>query len=110
VLAAQNWFSYQKKGGHDDHQRKLKSSVNNAPLEVRAYLASTTMRVSELLSLQVGDIITTEKNCERDVVMQIEGKNKFLGQIGQLRGSKAIRITRACQIPEQKAEKSGDGK
>lgn len=110
VLAAQNWFSYQKKGGHDDHLRKLKSSVSNAPLEVRAYLASTTMRVSELLSLQVGDIITTEKDCGRDVVLQIEGKNKFLGQIGQLRGGKAIRITRACQVPEQKADKSGDGK
>ena len=110
VLAAQNWFSYQKKGGHDDHQRKLKSSVSNAPLEVRAYLASTSMRVSELLSLQVGDIITTEKDCGRDVVLQIEGKNKFLGQVGQLRGSKAIRITRACQVPEQKADKSGDGK
>src|SRR5438270_2254980 len=68
VLAAQNWFSYQKKGAHEDYLRKLKSSVNNAPVEVRGFLASTTIRVSELLSLQVGDVLTTAKPCSSDVL------------------------------------------
>ena len=36
MLAAQNWFSYQRKGGQDDHVRKLTSNVHNAPVEVRA--------------------------------------------------------------------------
>ena len=36
VLAAQNWFSYQRKGGQDDHLRKLTRNVNNAPVEMRA--------------------------------------------------------------------------
>ena len=39
VLAAQNWFSYQRKGGQEDHFRKLTKNVNNAPVEVRAFLA-----------------------------------------------------------------------
>src|SRR3989440_4941194 len=97
VPAAQNRFSYQRKGGQDDHLRKLKTNVNNAPVDVRAFLASTTIRVSELLSLQVGDVITTSKACERDVVIQVEGKNKFVGQVGQFRGTRSIRITRRCQ-------------
>ena len=37
VLAAQNWFSYQRKGGQDDHLRKLTRNVNNAPVEMRAF-------------------------------------------------------------------------
>lgn len=100
VLAAQNWFSYQRKGGHEDHLRKLTRNVNAAPLELRAFLAQTTIRMNEFLSLQPGDIITTEKECGREVLVQIEGRNKFLGVIGQFRGSRAIRITRACAQAE----------
>jgi flagellar motor switch protein FliM len=97
VLAAQNWFSYQRKGNQEDHLRKLTKNVQNAPVEARAFLVQTTITMNELLSLQVGDVITTDKLATKDVLIQVEEKNKFLGQIGQLRGKKAIRITRACQ-------------
>jgi flagellar motor switch protein FliM len=96
LLAAQNWFSYQRKGGQDDHVRKLTKNVHNAPVEVRAFLAQTTISLNELLSLQVGDVITTEKACGKDVLIQVEGRNKLLGQLGQLRGNRAIRVTRKC--------------
>jgi flagellar motor switch protein FliM len=97
MLAAQNWFSYQRKGGQDDHLRKLTKNVCNATVELRTFLAQTTIRVSDLLALQVGDVITTDKDSTHDVLIQIESKNKFLGQIGQFRGGRAIRITRLCQ-------------
>lgn len=105
VLAAQNWFSYQRKGGQDDHVRKLTKNVHNSPVEMRAFLAHSTMTMNELISLQPGDIITTEKDVIRDVLIQCEGKNKFLGQLGQFRGSRAVRITRLCQ-DEQESQKS----
>src|SRR5688500_16404103 len=97
VLAAQNWFSYQRKGGQEDHLRKLTKNVHNAPVEVRAFLAQTTIKLRELLSLQIGDVITTEKECSADVLVQVEGRNKFLAQVGQLRGNRAVRVTRMCQ-------------
>jgi flagellar motor switch protein FliM len=103
TLASQNWFSYQRKGAQDDHIRKLTGNVHNAPVEVRGFLAKTTISVNELMSLQVGDIVTTEKRCDSEVAIQVEGKNKFIGKIGQLRGNRAIRITRACQqVAEEK--------
>ena len=101
VLAAQNWFSYQRKGGQEDHVRKLTRNVNNAPVEVRAFLAQTTIMLQDLLSLQAGDVITTDKAIERDVLIQVEGRNKFVGQVGQLRGNKSVRITRVCQEPAE---------
>ena len=108
VLAAQNWFSYQRKGGQEDHVRKLTKNVHNAPVQMRAFLAQTEMRLSELLSLQVGDVITTDKQMDRDVLIQVEGRNKFVGQLGQFRGSKAIRITRPCadQMEPAKGERA----
>lgn len=93
-LSNQSWFSYQKKGGQEDGARKLTRNVGQAPVEMRAFLARTTIRVEDLLSLQPGDIITTEKPCTSDIFVQVEGRNKFHGQIGQLRNNRAIRITR----------------
>ena len=97
VLAAQNWFSYQRKGGQEDHLRRLTRNVSSASVEVRALLARTTIKMNDLLGLQVGDVITTDKLCTRDVLIQVEEKNKFFAHVGQLRGNKAIRITRACR-------------
>ena len=97
VLAAQNWFSYQRKGGQDDSQKRLVKNVSNAPVEMRAFLAQTTMSVSDLLGLQVGDIITTDKLIDHDVSIQVEGRTKFTGQLGRFRGAKSIRLTRVMQ-------------
>lgn len=93
LLAAQNWFSYQRKGGHEDHLRKLTRNVNNAPVEVRCFLARTTIKLDDLLSLEPGDIITTEKDLEGEVFVEVEGRQKFLGRVGQFRGKRAAQIT-----------------
>jgi flagellar motor switch protein FliM len=110
TLAAQNWFSYQKKTGQEDHHKRLTKNVNNAPVEVRAFLAQTTIRVSELMSLAPGDVITTDKQTATDVLIQVEGKNKFLGQLGQFKGSKAVRVTRLCDQPGDSSSSGGAGK
>lgn len=103
ALVAQNWFSYQRKGPNDDHVRKLTRNVSNAPVEMRAILATTTISLDDLLKLRPGDILTTEKPCQRDVVLQVEGRTKFYGQVGRFRGSKAVRITRVCERPPEPA-------
>ncbi len=107
VLAAQNWFSYQRKGGQEDHVRRLTKNVQNAPVDLRAFLAHTSISLDELLNLRPGDIITTAKNFAQEVLIQVEGRNKFLGLVGQFRGSRAVRITRACQQQEQTDQSQG---
>ena len=96
-LASQSWFTYQKKGNQDDYTRKLTRNVSNAPLEMRAFLARTTIKLDDLLNLAVGDIITTEKRIDGEAFAEIEGKNKFLGELGQFRGARALKITRVMQ-------------
>jgi flagellar motor switch protein FliM len=96
-LAAQNWFSYQKKDTGDEYLRKLTTNVTNASVEVRALLAQTTITMRELMSLRVGDLITTEKPAAQDLLILVEGKNKFQGQVGRLRENKAIRIMKHCK-------------
>lgn len=108
MLATQNWFSYQRKGSQDDHLRRLTQNVSNAPVEMRAFLAQTTIKLNDLLTLQEGDLITTEKECTQDVLIQIEGKKKFLAQIGQYRGKRAVRLTKILQQGEAAADPPGE--
>lgn len=95
-LTAQTW-SYSKKGANDASQKRLNSHIAGAPVEMRAVLARTTIRLSDLLSLQVGDVITTDKALDEPVTIEVEGRGKFLGAVGKFRASKAIRITK--QMP-----------
>ncbi|MGD0389597.1 MAG: flagellar motor switch protein FliM [Tepidisphaeraceae bacterium] len=99
MLATQNWFSYQRKGSHEDHLRQLTQNVSAAPVELRVFLAQTTIRLNDLLRLQVGDLITTEREVTQDVLIQVEGKKKFLAQAGQFRGKRAIKLTKIIQQP-----------
>jgi flagellar motor switch protein FliM len=108
VLAAQNWFSYQRKGGQEDHLRKLTRNLNNAPVEMRCFLAKTTITMSDLMNLQVGDLITTEKPSINDASIEVEGRLKFLGAFGQFRGKRSIRVTTvSSELAEMKIAKPG---
>jgi flagellar motor switch protein FliM len=112
MLATQNWFSYQKKGLNDDSLHRLEKNISNAPLELRAFLAQTTITMNELLTLQVGDLITTGKECTEEVLVQIEGKKKFLAEVGQLRGKRSLKLTRIvkpAEVVEAPPEKSATG-
>jgi flagellar motor switch protein FliM len=110
MLAAQNWFSYQRKGGQDDHLRRLTKNVSNAPVQLRTFLAQTTIRLNDLMSLQVGDLITTDKDSHQDSLIQVEGRNKFHAQIGQYRGNRAIKITKVLNQDPEPVEKAAEEK
>jgi len=99
-LATQTWLSYHRKAVDDQHRRKIKNSLSRAELEVRAFLASTTITVNELMHLQPGDLLSTPKECSRPLVLQIEDKNKFVGKLYQCRGNKSIQITRLADPQE----------
>ena len=96
-LSQQSWFSYQKKGVDDDSQQKIKKNINSAKLEMTAVLAHTTMKVSDLIGMQIGDIITTDKPTDTEVTVEVEGRTKFRGLLGKFRGGKAVRITGAAK-------------
>ena len=92
-LTAQTWFNYQKKGANEVAVKRLNKHLSSAPVEMRAILGQTTIRMSELLSLQVGDVITTSKAVDQDLTLEVEGRAKFNGRIGKFRSKKALRIT-----------------
>jgi flagellar motor switch protein FliM len=93
-LSAQNWSVSTKEDGPLWGQRIARELVATR-LELDAVLAETTMTVRDLQSLEPGDLITTGKAANAPVILNVEGRPKFLGTIGQSRGSRALQIRRA---------------
>jgi flagellar motor switch protein FliM len=90
-LSSQSWFMASSKSGESDLSR-LKENVQDVPLNIEAYIAETTITAGELSNLKVGDIITTPKVAKQPIMVNIEGRPKYLASIGQIRGHKAVRI------------------
>ncbi|NLX13387.1 MAG: flagellar motor switch protein FliM [Phycisphaerales bacterium] len=99
-LATQNWMAYQRKAGSSRNRERISTHLKKAELRLRAYLAESTITINDLINLQPGDIIPTKKPASTDLVVQVEGRNKFAGRLYQYKGARAIRITRPA-LPDE---------
>jgi flagellar motor switch protein FliM len=59
-----------------------------------ALLAETTITVADLRSLEVGDLIMTEKPASSPVTVHVGEVPKFLAQLGRHKGNRAVKIVR----------------
>ncbi len=94
-LSSQNWFSAAKNQRSKETEDTISKNLHRAPMNVTGMLAETTMTVKELLALTPGDIVVTEKMGTSPVVICVEGEKKYLAQIGQYRGHRALKVLRA---------------
>jgi len=93
-LSAQSWFLSGRAHGERQWWELIVDRLADASLEVTGILAETTITLSELRSLEVGDIITTEKPASAPSVVTTGGHPKFLAHIGQYKGNRAMKIVR----------------
>jgi flagellar motor switch protein FliM len=91
-LSANSWVSYGKKMATPENMQRISGQLSDALVEVVVDLAETNISTSDLISLKVGDIIATEKDIERPLVVSIEGQPKFHAKAGAFKGRKAIQV------------------
>jgi flagellar motor switch protein FliM len=96
-LATQGWVAYRRRKSAEDQSQQIIRRLDSAKVELRAYLAETAITVRELLSLQPGDIIQTAKPANDEVLIRIEGKNKFAARVGKHKDGRAFKITRTIK-------------
>jgi flagellar motor switch protein FliM len=99
-LTTQSWFGYRPKAASEMQQRRLLRNLTRSSVGFTAFLGQTKLKLSDLRGLRPGDLIQLDKRLECDLVVQIEGRNKFAGSVGQLRGRRAIRVRRQAEIDE----------
>ncbi len=100
-LISQSWQAYGNARSDDDLRDLLSEKLGRAKLTTAAVLAETTITVGDLLSMAPGDVIVTEKPANRPVVMSIEGRKKFLANLGQFKGKRALKITRPVEAKDR---------
>jgi flagellar motor switch protein FliM len=91
-LSANTWVSYGTKKATPENIKRISGQLSDAVVEVVVELAETNISTSDLIGLRVGDIIATEKDVERPLVVSIEGRPKFHAQPGAFKGRKAIQV------------------
>ena len=91
-LSAQSWFMAGRMRSDEYWGGLIAQRLASAPLEVSGILAETTMTLADLRSLEVGDMIVTEKPASEPVLLTAENRRKFLAHIGQHKGKRALRI------------------
>lgn len=70
-------------------QRQMEKSY--LPLSVE--LGQTTITVADLLKLEVGDLLMSNRRISEDVEIAISGHKKLTGKIGNVEGKKAVKVT-----------------
>ncbi|MEK6643175.1 MAG: flagellar motor switch protein FliM [Planctomycetota bacterium] len=99
-LTAQSWLAYSKQNANPDQVQHVTDNLQRAELPVTAYLGQTRITVGDFLALAPGDIIKLDKLTNKDLLLQVGDQNKFAGRLGQLRGAKALQITRPATKEE----------
>ncbi len=100
-LASQDWFNYSKRREETSHKQNIIENIGEAKMKTRTFLGQTTIKVSDLMNLQEGDVLKLKKEAIEDLVMQVEGLSKFTGKIGQFRGQKALKVTHRAKPGER---------
>jgi len=101
ALSSQTWFNTGKQTGTKEAAEQIGGQLNRATLRVTGLLAETSITLRDLLNLEVGDLISTEKPAIDPVVLCVEGEKKLLASVGQFKGCKALRVTRAVTAKDR---------
>lgn len=99
-LATQGWLAYQRKGPDPRQRERITAQLKSAEVEVRLFLAQTSITMNDLLQLQPGDIIQTDKPATSELVLQVRDRSKFAGHLYQHKGVRALRIRRGLRPDE----------
>ncbi len=91
-LTNNNWISYASTKNSPTSQKQLQDRLGQSRVELVVSLAKSTIRAVDLFNLQVGDIVTTEKDVHELLDVEVAGIGKFNGKAGAFKGKKAIEI------------------
>ena len=99
-LLAREWIASGQKGPTSESMVNLKRSLGDTLLGVAVVLGRARTTMKDLLALKRGDIIRLNRGVQEELMVEVEGREKFMGRPG-VRGRKnAVMITSVVTPPE----------
>ncbi|MFV9509850.1 flagellar motor switch protein FliM [Tepidibacillus sp. LV47] len=91
-LSSHHWFSKQKKIANQEDVKNLQKKIHYTTLPIKVELGHTEITISDLLQLNVGDVIQLDKNVKDPLVASVGDVPKYYVQPGLLKGRIAVQI------------------
>ncbi len=91
-LSSNSWIGYASSRSTNGSQQQIASNLEKATAELVVTLAHSKIRTNDLFNLQIGDVISTEKDIRTPLEVEVEGVVKFLATAGAYKGRTAIAI------------------
>jgi flagellar motor switch protein FliM len=98
-LTTQSWF-YKPKPASELQVQRLTRNLVKSTVGLTTFLGQTRIKLSELRGLRPGDLVQLDKRPDEGLIVQIEGRNKYAGSSGQVRGRRAVRLLRRATADE----------
>ncbi|MBC9783424.1 flagellar motor switch protein FliM [Heliobacterium chlorum] len=92
-LSAHFWFSNASKERTAEQLAALRTRLERALIPISVLLGRTTLTVSELLDLQMGDVIQLENKASSELEVLIGQRTKYYGRPGTMGSKVGIQIT-----------------
>ena len=104
-LTSNSWVAYGKRPPTPQSIQQITDRLTGSQVEVVVELAETHIATADLIGLQIGDVITTEKDIRQPLVVSVEGRPKYHAEAGVFKGRKAIQVTDSiASTPPAKAK------
>ncbi len=86
----------------EDHSDEIMGQLRDSSLEVVAELGRTTLRLRDIYSLNVGDVIDLSQKKDSAVFLRIGGRKWFDGMVGVSEKHLAVKIKQVYQNAERR--------
>lgn len=94
-LSTKYWYSSGVgKNGDNDQSHLLAKRIEDTCVDLKAVLGVIEISVREFIGLQIGDVITLERQVKDEISLVVGGREKFSGIIGTRNNKYAVQITK----------------
>ena len=72
--------------------KELKALLGGAKVDLEAILGHANLSMQDILDIEVGDIIRLDRSANDTAILSVDGKEKFIAEIGVYRYRKTAKV------------------
>lgn len=100
MLSAESLVAKSLNEQTDEDKQRMLENARLIPMDLHAILGKCKLPASQVCSLNIGDVICLDKRYDSPIDVEIEGKKLYTAEIGQRRGSFAVRLFKPIEPGE----------
>jgi flagellar motor switch protein FliM len=84
--------------------KELKALLGGAKVNLEAIIGNANLTMNEIINLEIGDIIRLDRNADDTVILRVDGKDKFKGNVGIHRYRKSVKVVEVLRTEQDEVK------